>query len=143
MGKIFYHPTLPEQDLKLAVAPSLLSMTLSLCILLFNPSYVTFKNCDKVSNEFCLSNQSYRRKHMLINIHNLLGGRIKGSVKRINGGVVQLFSLTKSVIALRLCMSGMLGRSYHHEKDGVSRATLKFFFKKYPPLPISCQNCPP
>ena len=48
----------------------------------------------------------------------------KGSVIRINGCVVQHCSLTKNGIALRLCMPGMLGKSYHRAKDGVSRTTL-------------------
>ena len=58
----------------------------------------------------------------------VLSGHPKGSVIRINGGVVQHCSLMKNGIALRLCMSDMLGNSYHRAKDGVSTTTLKGFF---------------
>ena len=50
----------------------------------------------------------------------------KGSVLRINAGVIQHGSLMKNGIALRLCIPGMLGKSYHRAKDGVSRTTLMF-----------------
>ena len=53
--------------------------------------------------------------------------KVKGSIIRINGGVVQHCSLTKSNIALSLCIPGMLCKSYHRAKDGVSRTTLTFF----------------
>ena len=40
----------------------------------------------------------------------------KGSVIRINSGVVQHCLLRKSSNTLRLCMPGMLGKSYRHKK---------------------------
>ena len=52
---------------------------------------------------------------------------VNGSVIRINGGVVQHCSLIQNGIALRLCIPGVLGNSYHNAKDKVFTTTLKGF----------------